>query len=207
MDGPGGHHPEWGNTFTKELTQYVLTDKWILAQNLGYPRYKIQFPKHMKLKKNEDWSVDTMPLLRSGNKTPLEGVTGTKFWNETIQRLTYPGFHPIYNHQTQTLLHMPERVCWQDPDIAISCEAMPEPGIIQKWMLTVIYRMEHRAPNGGARESTQGAKGICNPIGGTTLWTNQYPGALDSSCICIKRWPSWPSLEREAHWTCKLYMP
>jgi hypothetical protein len=28
-----------------------------------------------------------------------------------------------------------------------------------------------------------------------------------SSCICIKRWPSWPSLEREAHWTCKLYMP
>jgi hypothetical protein len=26
----------------------------ILAQNLGYPRYKIQFPKHMKLKKNEE---------------------------------------------------------------------------------------------------------------------------------------------------------
>jgi hypothetical protein len=33
--------------------------------------------------------------------------------------------------------------------------------------------MDHRAPNGGARESTQGAKGICNSIGGTTLWTNQ----------------------------------
>jgi hypothetical protein len=31
--------------------------------------------------------------------------------------------------------------------------------------------MDHRAPNGEARESTQGAKGICNPIGGTTLWT------------------------------------
>jgi hypothetical protein len=27
------------------------------------------------------------------------------------------------------------------------------------------------------------------------------------SCICIKRWPSQPSLQREAHWTCKLYMP
>jgi hypothetical protein len=35
--------------------------------------------------------------------------------------------------------------------------------------------MNHRAPNGGARESTQGAGGICNPIGGTTIWTNQYP--------------------------------
>jgi hypothetical protein len=40
---------------------------------------------------------------------------------------------------------------------------------IQKWMLTVIYRMEHRAPNGEARESTQGAEGVCNPIGGTTI--------------------------------------
>jgi hypothetical protein len=29
--------------------------------------------------------------------------------------------------------------------------------------------MEHRAPNEGARESTQGAKGVCNPIGGTTI--------------------------------------
>jgi hypothetical protein len=29
--------------------------------------------------------------------------------------------------------------------------------------------MDPRAPNGGARESIQGAKGICNPIGGTTI--------------------------------------
>ena len=35
----------------------------------------------------------------------------------------------------------------------------------------------------------KGAKEICNPVD-ATLWTNQYPGALDSSCICIKRWPS-----------------
>jgi hypothetical protein len=39
----------------------------------------------------------------------------------------------------------------------------------QKWMLTVSYWMDHRAPSGGARESTQGAKGVCNPIGGTTI--------------------------------------
>jgi hypothetical protein len=36
-------------------------------------------------------------------------------------------------------------------------------------MLTVSYWMDHTAPNGGARESTQGAEGVCNPIGGTTL--------------------------------------
>jgi hypothetical protein len=39
----------------------------------------------------------------------------------------------------------------------------------QKWMLTVIYWMEHRSPNGGAKKSTQGAKGNCNPIGETTI--------------------------------------
>jgi hypothetical protein len=33
----------------------------------------------MKLKKNEDQTVDTLPLLRIGNKTPMEGVTETKF--------------------------------------------------------------------------------------------------------------------------------
>jgi hypothetical protein len=44
---------------------------------------KIQFAKHMKLKKNEDQSVDTLPLLRIGNKTPMEGVTETKFGAET----------------------------------------------------------------------------------------------------------------------------
>jgi hypothetical protein len=28
-----------------------------------------------------------------------------------------------------------------------------------------------------------------------------------SSCICSKRWPSQPSLGREAPWSSKLYMP
>jgi hypothetical protein len=46
-------------------------------------RYMIQFAKHMKLKKNEDQSVDTVPLLRIGNKTPMEGVTETKVGVET----------------------------------------------------------------------------------------------------------------------------
>jgi hypothetical protein len=33
----------------------------------------------MKLKKNEDQTVDTLPLCRNGDKTPTEGVTETKF--------------------------------------------------------------------------------------------------------------------------------
>jgi hypothetical protein len=85
----------------------------------------------MKLKK-EDQSVDSSFLLRMGNKIPMEGVTETKFGTKTegrtIQRLTHLGIHPINNHQTQILLYIPTRFCWQDPDIAVSCEAMPVPG-------------------------------------------------------------------------------
>jgi hypothetical protein len=36
----------------------------------------------MKLKKNKDQSVDTLPL-RTENKTPMEGVTETKVGAET----------------------------------------------------------------------------------------------------------------------------
>ena len=90
--------PEWGNPITKELTCYSLTDKWILAQKLRIP--KIQFAKHKKIKKKEDQSVDTVVLLRMGNKIPMEGVTGTKFRAEmngrTIQRLPHPGIHILF---------------------------------------------------------------------------------------------------------------
>jgi hypothetical protein len=48
-------------------------------------------------------------LLRIGNKTPMEGVTETKFGAEmkgwTIYRLPYPGIHPIISLQTLTPLH------------------------------------------------------------------------------------------------------
>ena len=37
----------------------------------------------MKLKKNKDQNVDTLLLLRIGNKTPMEEVTETKFGAET----------------------------------------------------------------------------------------------------------------------------
>jgi len=130
MDGSRGYHPEWGNPITKEHTGYELIDKWILAQKLRIP--KIQFAKYLKLKKKEDQSVDTLFLLKMRNKIPMEEVTETKFRAETegrtIQRLTHLGLHPINNHQTQTLLQMPTRFCWQDPDKSVSCEVLSVPG-------------------------------------------------------------------------------
>jgi hypothetical protein len=84
----------------------------------------------MKLK--EDQSVDTLFLLRMGNKIPLEGVIETKFRakmeGKTIQRLPQLGIHSKYHQQTQTLLHTPDRFCLQDPGIALCCESTPMPG-------------------------------------------------------------------------------
>jgi hypothetical protein len=69
----------------------------------------------MKLKKKEDQSVNASLLLRRGNKIPMEGVTETKYGAETeemtIQRPFHLGVHPIYSHQTQTLLWMPTNAC------------------------------------------------------------------------------------------------
>ena len=72
----------------------------------------------MKFKKKEDQSVDnsillrdSLILLRRGNKIPMGGKMETKCGAETdgkaIQRLFHLGNHPIYSHQTQTLLWMP----------------------------------------------------------------------------------------------------
>jgi hypothetical protein len=52
-----------------------------LAQKLGIP--KIQFTDHMNQKKKEKQSVDTLVLLREGNKIPTGGITETKCVAET----------------------------------------------------------------------------------------------------------------------------
>jgi hypothetical protein len=77
----------------------------MLVQKFRIP--KIQFTNHMKLKKKYDQSVDTLILLRMGDKIPMEGVRETKFRAEmegrTIQRLPHLVIHSINNHQIQTL--------------------------------------------------------------------------------------------------------
>ena len=37
----------------------------------------------MRLRRNEDQGVDTLPLLRMGSGMPMEGVAETKFGAET----------------------------------------------------------------------------------------------------------------------------
>ena len=72
-------------------------------------------------------------------------------------------------------------------------------------MFTVSYWMGHKAPNGGARESTQGAKGVCNPIGEQQYYIPPHPELVSLATYVSKdglvghHWKERP--------TCKLYMP
>jgi hypothetical protein len=75
-----------------------------------YPRYNSQTTGNSRRRKTK-----VCILLRTGNKIPMEGITETKCGVETeemtTQRLTHLGIHPIYNHQTQTLLWIPASAC------------------------------------------------------------------------------------------------
>ena len=48
-------------------------------------------------------------------------------------------------------------------------------------MLIANYWTEHWDPNGGVRGKTEGAEGVCNPIGRTTILTNQSPPELSGA--------------------------
>jgi hypothetical protein len=77
---------------------------------------------------------------------------------------------PSHNQPPKlTPLHTLARFCWKDPDIAVSCETMPGPSKHRSGCSQSAIGWITGPSNGGAREITQGAKGVCNPIGGTTI--------------------------------------
>jgi len=80
-------------------------------------------------------------------------------------------------------------------------------------MLAANHQTEHRNSNGGVRERTEGAEGVCNPIGKTIISTNQttqssqglnhqpkstHGGTHGSSCICSRGWHCLASTRGEA---------
>jgi hypothetical protein len=75
-------------------------------------------------------------------------------------------------------------------------------------MLTANHWTECGVPNRGVRERTEEVEGVCNPIGRTTLSTNQTPQNFEglshqkrithgSSCICSRGCPCHASMGRE----------
>jgi hypothetical protein len=77
-------------------------------------------------------------------------------------------------------------------------------------------------PSGAVRERTEGAEGVCSPIGRTTIATNQtlqssqglkhqsrstHGVTHGSSCICNRGWPCWASMGEEAFGPVKAQCP
>jgi hypothetical protein len=80
-------------------------------------------------------------------------------------------------------------------------------------VLIANHQTNHEFPNGGGRGRTEGAEGVCNPIGRTTISTNQTPqsshglnhqpkstrgGTHGSRCICSRGLPYLVSMGGEA---------
>jgi hypothetical protein len=158
-------------------------------------------------------------FLEGGRKYPWEGDKETKCGAETegkvIQRLPHLWIHPIYSHQTQTLLWLPTSACLQEPHIAVSWEVLinTEMGALSQpldWA---------QGPKRGARERNQGTGGVCSPVGGTTIGSNQLPQSSQwqnhqpkishggSSLICCRSWPCQTSKRGEALGLGKVLCP
>jgi hypothetical protein len=93
--------------------------------------------------------------------------------------------------------------------MAVSCEAMPVPGKYRSGCSQSSIGWNTGPPMEKLEKALKELKGSA-----TLLVEQQYeltstptPGARVFSCICSRRWPSGPSLGREAPWSCKLYMP
>ena len=95
--------------------------------------------------------MDASVLLRRVNKILTGGNMETKCGAETeekaIQRLPHLGIHPIFGHQTETLLQMPRRTCWKEPGSAIPWgHATVWPIQIHLWCLQITIRLSTGTP-------------------------------------------------------------
>jgi hypothetical protein len=92
---------------------------------------------------------------------------------------------------------------------------------IQRWMLPANHCTEHGVPNGEVRERTKGVEDVGNPIGRTTISTNQtlqssqglnhqpkstHGGSHGPSRICSTGWFCGITVRREP-WSCEALMP
>ena len=88
---------------------------------------------------------------------------------------------------------------------------------IQRWMLAANHWTEHGDPNRGVRRRAEGAEGVCNPIGRTTISIKETPPnppqsskelthqpksthgrTHGCSSICSRGWPYLASMRGQA---------
>ena len=129
---------------------------------------------------------------------------------KAIQRLPYLGIYPIYRHQTQILLWMPRGACWQDPDIAVFWEALPEH---DKYRGRCLQSTIGLSTGSSTEELEKGLKELDlfailrkdnNQSEAPELSGNKPPYKAYTwrgswlLCICSRGWTFWASMRGEA---------
>jgi hypothetical protein len=129
-------------------------------------------------------------------------------------------------------LGMPTRACWKEPDIAVSWDVLPEPDKYRSECSQPSIGQSIGSPKKELEKVPRSWRHLhleypewysrCSPIGGTTIWTNQYPqssmelnhwpnkthgGTHGSSYKCNRGWPSWSSMGGEALASVKVICP
>jgi hypothetical protein len=125
------------------------------------------------------WAISAAPLLF----LPLRETPALKYTNPQPDSLTVKiilmELSVRAGEITDSWCFLLAAACGQDCTGGVQknsyCEARPVPGKYRSGCSQSAIGWSTGPPSGGARESTQGAKGVCNPIEGSTIWTNQYP--------------------------------
>jgi hypothetical protein len=161
--------------------------------------------------------VDTSILIRRGNKIThgrsYRDKVWSKYWRNDHPMTARPG-NPSHIQSPNPDTFVCANKCLLT-EASYSClwRCSATAWQIQRWMLTDIHWTEHNVSSEGARERTQGAKGVSSPIEETTIWTSQYlqscqglnhqpksthGGTHTSSCISSRGWPSLSAMGGEA---------
>jgi len=166
----------------------------------------------------KDKSMDAS-VLRRGNKILTGSKKETKCGAETegnaIQKLPHMGIHPTCSHQTQSLLGMPRGACWQEPDIAVYWETLPQPdkyrgkclqptielrtGIRERTDITEGGLQPHRKNKNIQKLDAKSSQGLNHKL-------KCVPGAI-SSCIYSRGWLLGASTGRVALGPVKAWCP
>jgi hypothetical protein len=99
------------------------------------------------------------------------------------------------------------RHCCSIRKLSHSCETMPGPSKHRSGCSQSAIGWNTGPPTEKLEKVLKELKGSATLYVEQQYELNSTPGAPVSSYICSRRWPSRPSVEREAPWSCKLYMP
>ena len=129
-----------------------------LSRNLEYPRYNLQNTWNSRRRKPICGCF--IPLFYNGEQNTHGRSYRAKVcrWDKRMgHQETSPTGNPSHNQQpnTDSIINA-SKILLKDPWYSCLLIGYARALLIQKWLFTVVYCMEHWAPNEGARENTQG---------------------------------------------------